>query len=346
MLNPSDSIVEWVLAQVPGMGGDWCPPGMLGIGIGGTPEKAMVMAKFALIEEPINIQELKARGPRNRAEELRLELHEKVNALGLGAQGLGGLTTVLDVKIKDYPTHAASLPVAMIPNCAATRHLHFTLDGSGPAHLVPPRLEDWPKITYQPSPEAKRINLDGLTRAALAALKSGDQVLLSGKLLTGRDAAHKRIADTLARGEPLPVDFRNRVIYYVGPVDPVGNEAVGPAGPTTARRMDKFTEAMLAKTGLIAMIGKSERGPEAIEAIKRFGAVYFIAVGGAAYLVSKAIRSAKVLAYPELGMEAIYEFEVSDMPVTVAVDSRGNSIHETGPREWRARIGKIPVTVQ
>jgi fumarate hydratase class I len=344
MLNPSDSIVDWVLAQVPTMGGDWCPPGMLGIGIGGTPEKAMVMAKFALVEEPINIQELKARGPRNRAEELRLELYEKVNALGLGAQGLGGLTTVLDVKIKDYPTHAASLPVAMIPNCAATRHLHFTLDGTGPARLAPPRLEDWPRISYQPAADAKRVNLEGLTREGLASLAAGDRVLLSGRLLTGRDAAHKRIVDTLARGEPLPVDFRNRVIYYVGPVDPVGKEVVGPAGPTTARRMDKFTETVLARTGLIAMIGKSERGPEAIEAIKRHRAVYFIAVGGAAYLVSKAIRAARVLAWPELGMEAVYEFEVSDMPVMVAVDSRGNSIHETGPREWRARIGGIPVT--
>ena len=346
MLNPSDSIVDWVLSQVPTMGGDWCPPGMLGIGIGGTPEKAMVMAKFALVAEPINIQELKARGPRNRAEELRLELYEKVNALGLGAQGLGGLTTVLDVKIRDYPTHAASLPVAMIPNCAATRHLHFTLDGSGPAQIAPPKLEDWPNIIYRPAADAKRLNLDGLTRETLGTLKAGDRVLLSGKLLTGRDAAHKRIVDTLARGEPLPVDFRNRVIYYVGPVDPVRDEAVGPAGPTTARRMDKFTETVLAKTGLIAMIGKSERGPEAIEAIKRHGAVYFIAVGGAAYLVSKAVRSAKVLAWPELGMEAVYEFEVSDMPVMVAVDSGGHSIHESGPREWRARIGKIPVLAQ
>jgi fumarate hydratase class I len=343
MLNPSDSIVEWVLSQVPGMGGDWCPPGILGIGIGGTPEKAMVMAKLALIEEPINIQELKARGARNRIDELRLELYEKVNALGLGAQGLGGLTTVLDVKIKDYPTHAASLPVGMIPNCAATRHVHFTLDGSGPAVFTPPSLEDWPQISYGPGPGAKRLNLEGLTREQLAGLKAGERVLLSGRLLTGRDAAHKRITDMIARGETLPVDFTNRVIYYVGPVDPVRDEAVGPAGPTTGRRMDKFTETMLARTGLIGMIGKSERGPQAIEAIQRHRAVYFIAVGGAAYLVSRAIRSARVLAFPELGMEAIYEFEVRDMPVTVAVDAGGNSVHDSGPAYWRAKIGKIPV---
>jgi fumarate hydratase class I len=343
MLNPSDSIVDWVLAQVPTMGGDWCPPGMLGLGIGGTPEKAMVMAKLALIEEPINIQELIARGPKSRIEELRLELYDKVNALGLGAQGLGGLTTVLDVKIKDYPTHAASLPVAMIPNCAATRHVHFTLDGSGPAHLTPPDLKDWPKLDYGPGADAKRINLNGLTREQLGTLKAGDRVLLSGKLLTGRDAAHKRLVDLLARGEQLPVDLKNRVIYYVGPVDPVRDEVVGPAGPTTARRMDKFTETLLAQTGLIGMVGKSERGPETIASIKKHRAVYFIAVGGAAYLVSKAIRSAKVLAFPELGMEAIHEFEVENMPVTVAVDSQGHSVHESGPAEWRMRIGKIPV---
>jgi fumarate hydratase class I len=343
MLNPSDSVVDWVLAQVPTLGGDWCPPGMLGIGIGGTPEKAMVMAKFALIEEPINIQQLKARGPANRAEELRLELYDKVNALGIGAQGLGGLTTVLDVKIKDYPTHAAGLPVAMIPNCAATRHVHFTLDGTGPVHLAPPSLSDWPKLSYGPSADAKRLKLDTLSRDQLAALKSGERVLLNGKLLTGRDAAHKRIVDMLARGEKLPVDFTNRVIYYVGPVDPVRDEVVGPAGPTTGRRMDKFTETMLSQTGLIGMVGKSERGPEGIAAIKKHGAVYFIAVGGAAYLVSKAIRSARVLAFPELGMEAIYEFEVKDMPVTVAVDSQGHSIHESGPALWRSKIGKIPV---
>ncbi|MDH4134703.1 MAG: fumarate hydratase [Gammaproteobacteria bacterium] len=343
MLNPSDSIVDWVLAQIPTMGGDWCPPGMLGLGIGGTPEKAMVMAKLALIEEPINLHELRTRGATNRIEALRLELYEKVNALGLGAQGLGGLTTVLDVKIKDYPTHAASLPVAMIPNCAATRHVHFTLDGSGAARLTPPALSDWPKLEYGASTDAKRIKLEGLTKDKLAGLKSGERVLLTGKLLTGRDAAHKRLVEMLARGEKLPVDFTNRVIYYVGPVDPVRDEIMGPAGPTTARRMDKFTETMLAQAGLIGMVGKSERGPEAIASIKKHKAVYFIAVGGAAYLVSKAIRSAKVLAFPELGMEAIYEFDVEDMPATVAVDSDGNSVHDTGPTMWRAKIGRIPV---
>jgi fumarate hydratase class I len=345
MLNPSDSVVDWVLSQIPTMGGDWCPPGLLGIGIGGTPEKAMVMAKFALIEEPINIQALRARGARNRAEELRLELYEKVNALGVGAQGLGGLTTVLDVKVKDYPTHAAGLPVAMIPNCAATRHVHFALDGSGPAVFTPPSLDDWPKIAYGASPDARRLDLNSLTREQLAGLKAGERVLLSGKLLTGRDAAHKRITDMLARGETLPVDFTNRVIYYVGPIDPVRDEVIGPAGPTTGRRMDKFAETMLAKTGLIGMVGKSERGPEGIAAIQKYKAVYFIAVGGAAYLVSKAIRAARVLAFPELGMEAIYEFEVKDMPVTVAVDSQGHSIHESGPALWRAKIGRIPVRV-
>jgi len=345
MLNPSDNFVDWVLAQVPTMGGDWCPPGMLGIGIGGTPEKAMLMAKLALIEEPINIQELRARGPSNRVEELRLELYDKVNALGLGAQGLGGLTTVLDVKIKDYPTHAAGLPVAMIPNCAATRHVHFTLDGSGPVQLVPPRLEEWPKLDYTPDPGSRHLELESLTREQLAGLAAGERVLLTGKLLTGRDAAHKRILEMLARGEPLPVDFTNRVIYYVGPVDPVRDEVVGPAGPTTARRMDKFTEQMLARTGLIGMVGKSERGPEGIAAIQKHKAVYFIAVGGAAYLVSRAIRAARVLAFPELGMEAIYEFEVENMPVTVAVDSNGHSIHDSGPAEWRSKIGKIPVRV-
>ena len=344
MLNPSDSIVDWVLREVPTMGGDWCPPGILGLGIGGTPEKAMLLAKFALLSEPINIQELKARGPRSRAEELRLGLYDKVNALGLGAQGLGGLTTVLDVKVLDYPTHAASLPVAMIPNCAATRHVHFTLDGSGPARLDPPRLEDWPDISYTPEASARRLSLDGLTRAALAELRAGDRVLLSGRLLTGRDAAHKRLTDLIARGEPLPVDLHDRVIYYVGPVDPVGAEVVGPAGPTTARRMDKFTATLLEKTGLIGMVGKSERGPQAIEAIAAHRAVYFIAVGGAAYLVSKAIRSARVLAFPELGMEAIHEFVVEDMPVTVAVDSLGHSVHESGPREWRTKIGRFSVT--
>lgn len=343
MLNPSDSIVDWVIATVPTMGAGWCPPGILGLGIGGTPEKAMLLAKEALMA-PVDIDALKARGPRNRLEELRLELYDKVNALGIGAQGLGGLTTVLDVKILDYPTHAASLPVAMIPNCAATRHVHFTLDGSGPARLEPPRLADWPQVAWQPDTEKSlRVNLDTLTREEVARWQPGQTLLLSGKLLTGRDAAHKRIQDMLARGEKLPVDFTNRVIYYVGPVDPVRDEVVGPAGPTTATRMDKFTETMLAHTGLIAMIGKAERGPAAIAAIKRHRAAYLIAVGGAAYLVSKAIKAARVVAFPELGMEAIYEFEVADMPVTVAVDANGTSVHQTGPEEWRMRIGKIPV---
>ncbi|MCX8087429.1 MAG: fumarate hydratase [Rhodocyclaceae bacterium] len=343
MLNPSDSIVDWVLKTVPTMGAGWCPPGILGLGIGGTPEKAMLLAKEALMA-PVDIDALMARGPRNRIEELRLELYEKVNALGIGAQGLGGLTTVLDVKILDYPTHAASLPVAMIPNCAATRHVHFHLDGNGPAKLEPPSLSDWPQVAWQPDTEKSlRVNLDTLTPAEVASWKPGQTLLLSGKLLTGRDAAHKRIADLLAKGEPLPVDFKNRVIYYVGPVDPVRDEVVGPAGPTTATRMDKFTEMMLAQTGLIAMIGKAERGPAAIEAIKKHQSAYLMAVGGAAYLVSKAIKSARVVAFPDLGMEAIYEFEVKDMPVTVAVDAQGTSVHETGPREWRMKIGKIPV---
>ncbi|WP_435626853.1 fumarate hydratase [Candidatus Ferrigenium straubiae] len=338
-LNPSDSIVDWVLETLPEMGAGWCPPGILGIGIGGTAEKAMLLAKEALME-PVDIQELQARGAKNRIEELRLELFEKINALGIGAQGLGGLTTVVDVKIMDYPTHAASLPVAMIPNCAATRHVHFTLDGSGPAELVPPSLDDWPKIEWHASAESRRVNLDTVTREELASWKPGETLLLSGKLLTGRDAAHKRIADMLAKGEKLPVDFTNRFIYYVGPVDPVRDEVVGPAGPTTATRMDKFTGMMLEKTGLIGMVGKSERGPEAIEAIKRNKAVYLMAVGGAAYLVSKAIKASKVLAFADLGMEAIYEFTVQDMPVTVAVDSQGTSVHETGPAEWRVKIGK------
>ncbi|MFN6960772.1 MAG: fumarate hydratase [Rhodocyclaceae bacterium] len=343
MLNPSDSIVDWVQKTVPTMGAGWCPPGILGLGIGGTPEKAMLLAKEALMA-PIDIDELRARGPLNRIEELRLELYEKVNALGIGAQGLGGLTTVLDVKILDYPTHAASLPVAMIPNCAATRHIHFTLDGSGPAKLEPPSLADWPQVAWQPdTPKSTRVDLDRLTRAEVASWKPGQTLLLNGKLLTGRDAAHKRIADLLAQGEKLPVDFTNRVIYYVGPVDPVRDEVVGPAGPTTATRMDKFTEMMLAQTGLLAMVGKAERGPAAIEAIKKHESAYLMAVGGAAYLVSKAIKAARVVAFPDLGMEAIYEFEVKDMPVTVAVDSTGASVHETGPKEWRMRIGKIPV---
>jgi fumarate hydratase class I len=343
MLNPSDSIVDWVLKTVPTMGAGWCPPGMLGIGIGGSAEKAMVLAKEALMD-PIDIQSLRARGARNRIEELRLELYDKVNALGIGAQGLGGLATVLDVKILDYPTHAASLPVAIIPNCAATRHAHFVLDGSGPAQLDPPDLRAWPDVHWTPSPQARRIDVDRLTPAEVASWKPGERLLLNGRILTGRDAAHKRIADMLARGEPLPVDFTNRVIYYVGPVDPVRDEAVGPAGPTTATRMDKFTEMMLAKTGLIAMIGKAERGPAAIDAIRRHRAAYLMAVGGAAYLVSKAIRNARVVAFADLGMEAIYEFDVHDMPVTVAVDATGESVHQTGPREWQQRIGRIPVT--
>ncbi len=342
MLNPSDSIVDWVLKTVPTMGAGWCPPGMLGIGIGGSAEKAMVLAKEALME-PIDMHELRARGPSSRIEELRIELFEKVNALGIGAQGLGGLATVLDVKILDYPTHAASLPVAMIPNCAATRHAHFTLDGSGAAKLDPPDLASWPDVRWTPSPESRRVDVDTLTPAEVASWKPGERLLLSGKILTGRDAAHKRITEMLARGEPLPVDFTNRIIYYVGPVDPVRDEVVGPAGPTTATRMDKFTETMLSKTGLIAMIGKAERGSAAIDSIRRHRAAYLMAVGGAAYLVSKAIRSSRVVAFGDLGMEAIYEFEVADMPVTVAVDAAGESVHQTGPREWQQRIGRIPV---
>ena len=344
MLNPSDSIVDWVLKTVPTMGAGWCPPGMLGIGIGGTAEKAMVLAKEALME-PIDMHELLRRGPKSALEELRIELYEKVNALGIGAQGLGGLSTVLDVKILDYPTHAASKPVAMIPNCAATRHAHFTLDGSGPAHLEAPDLAQWPDVHWAPAPTAKRVNLDTLTREEAAAWQPGDTLLLSGKMLTGRDAAHKRIADHLARGEKLPdgVDFHNRVIYYVGPVDPVRDEVVGPAGPTTSTRMDKFTHMMLEHHGLLAMIGKAERGPAGIEAIRKHKSAYLMAVGGAAYLVSKAIKAAKVVGFEDLGMEAIYEFDVKDMPVTVAVDANGTSVHDTGPREWQAKIGKIAV---
>ena len=343
MLNPSDDLVEWVLKTVPTMGAGWCPPGMLGIGVGGTAEKAMLMAKEILME-PIDMHELLARGPQSKLEELRIELFEKVNALGIGAQGLGGLATVLDVKVAMYPTHAASKPVAMIPNCAATRHAHFRLDGGGPAFCEPPDLADWPAVNWQPDVKrSTRVNLDTLTAADVAAWQPGQTLLLSGRMLTGRDAAHKRIQDMLARGEPLPVDFRNRVIYYVGPVDPVRDEAVGPAGPTTATRMDKFTEMMLAQTGLIAMIGKAERGPVAIEAIRRHKAAYLMAVGGAAYLVSKAIRSARVAGFGDLGMEAIYEFDVQDMPVTVAVDSAGTSVHDTGPAEWRAKIAGIAV---
>ncbi len=344
-LNPSDSIVDWVINTVPTMGAGWCPPGILGIGIGGTPEKAMLLAKESLMSH-VDIHELKAKAASgvelSRVEELRLEIFEKVNALGIGAQGLGGLTTVLDVKILDYPTHAASLPVAMIPNCAATRHIHFHLDGSGPAHLATPSLEDWPEITYDTS-NGKRVDLDQITKEEVASWQPGDVLLLNGKILTGRDAAHKRMVDMLNKGEALPVDFTNRFIYYVGPVDPVRDEVVGPAGPTTATRMDKFTRQMLEQTGLLGMIGKAERGPAAIEAIKDNKAVYLMAVGGSAYLVSKAIKASKVVGFADLGMEAIYEFEVKDMPVTVAVDSNGISVHNTGPAEWRVKIGKIPV---
>ncbi len=344
ILNPSASIVDWVVDTLPGMGAGWCPPGMLGIGIGGNTEKAMILAKEALME-PIDIQELIRRGPQNSLEELRVEIYEKVNALGIGAQGLGGLTTVLDVKINEFPTHAASLPVAMIPNCAATRHVEFELDGSGPARLTPPKLSDYPDIKWEAGPDAKRINLDQITRQEIATWQPGDRLLVSGRLLTGRDAAHKRIQDMLARGEPLPdgVDFTNRFIYYVGPVNPVRDEVVGPAGPTTATRMDKFTEMMLGETGLIGMIGKAERGPAAIESIRKHGAVYLMAVGGAAYLVAQAIKGSRMVAFEDLGMEAIREFDVVDMPVTVAVDARGESVHRSGPREWQMRIGKIPV---
>jgi len=343
MLNPSDSVVDWVLKTVPTMGAGWCPPGMLGIGIGGTAEKAMLMAKESLME-PIDMFDLKQRGPKNKTEELRIELCDKINALGIGAQGLGGLTTVLDVKIAMYPTHAASKPVAMIPNCAATRHAHFVLDGSGPAFVEPPSLDLWPDVQWAPDyNKSKKVDLNTLTKEQVASWKPGDTLLLSGKMLTGRDAAHKRIQDMLASGQKLPVDFTNRVIYYVGPVDPVRDEVVGPAGPTTATRMDKFTEMMLAQTGLISMIGKAERGPVAIEAIRKHKSAYLMAVGGAAYLVAKAIKASRVVGFADLGMEAIYEFDVKDMPVTVAVDSSGTSVHETGPKEWQAKIGKIPV---
>jgi len=341
MLNPSDSIVDWVVNTVPTMGAGWCPPGILGIGIGGTPEKAALLAKESLTD-PVDMPELLARGPKTKIEELRIALYQKVNALGIGAQGLGGLTTVVDVKVLDYPTHAANLPVAMIPNCAATRHVHFHLDGTGPAHLEPPRLEDWPNVAWAPDVEkSKRIDLNTLTPQEVASWKPGQTLLLNGKMLTGRDAAHKRISDMLAKGEKLPVDFTNRVIYYVGPVDPVRDEVVGPAGPTTATRMDKFTETMLAQTGLIAMVGKAERGPTAIEAIKKHKSAYLMAVGGAAYLVSKAIRGSRVVGFEDLGMEAIYEFDVKDMPVTVAVDSNGTSVHDTGPKEWKIKIEKM-----
>jgi fumarate hydratase class I len=344
MLNPSDSIVDWVLKTVPTMGAGWCPPGILGIGIGGTAEKAMLMAKESLMDD-IDMYELLQRGPKTDEEKLRVELYEKVNALGIGAQGLGGLTTVLDIKIKMYPTHAAGKPVAMIPNCAATRHAHFVLDGSGPAYLDPPPLDSWPNVNWQPDAQkSTRVNLDTLTKEEVASWKPGQTLLLNGRMLTGRDAAHKRIQDMLAKGEKLPVDFTNRVIYYVGPVDPVRDEVVGPAGPTTATRMDKFTEMMLSQTGLISMIGKAERGPAAIEAIKKHRSAYLMAVGGAAYLVAKAIKGARTVAFADLGMEAIYEFDVRDMPVTVAVSADGTSVHQTGPKEWQAKIGKIPVT--
>lgn len=338
MLNPSDSIVNWVVKTVPTMGAGWCPPGILGIGIGGTPEKAMLLAKQAIME-PIDMHELIARGSNNRLEELRLEIFDKVNALGIGAQGLGGLTTVLDVKILDYPTHAASLPIGMVPNCAATRHTHFKLNGNGPALLTPPLLDSYPNISWEPDEQKSlRVDLNHLTPEQVTSWKPGQTLLLNGKMFTGRDAAHKRIADMLTKGEPLPVDFTNRAIYYVGPVDPINDEVVGPAGPTTATRMDKFTEMMLAQTGLTVMIGKSERGAEGISAIKKHRAAYLMAVGGAAYLVSKAIKAAKVVGFADLGMEAIYEFDVVDMPVTVAVDSQGTSVHETGPKEWKIKI--------
>ena len=345
MMNPGDNIVDWVLKTVPTMGAGWCPPGMLGLGVGGTAEKAVLLAKESLMDD-IDMHDLLERGPQNKLEEMRIELYEKVNALGIGAQGLGGLTTVLDVKIKTYPTHAASKPVAMIPNCAATRHAHFVLDGSGPSYLTPPSLDLWPNVHWAPDyNKSKRVDLNNLTKAEVASWKPGDTLLLNGKMLTGRDAAHKRIQDMLAKGESLPVDFTNRVIYYVGPVDPVRDEAVGPAGPTTATRMDGFTDMMLSQTGLIAMIGKAERGPVAIESIKQHKSAYLMAVGGAAYLVSKAIKTAQVVGFADLGMEAIYEFDVTDMPVTVAVDAGGTSAHITGPKEWQAKIANIPVNV-
>ncbi len=344
MLNPSDSVADWVLSVVPEMGAGWCPPGMLGIGIGGTAEQAMVLAKKSLME-PIDLPQLRARGAVTPLEKMRIDIVDRVNALGIGAQGLGGLTTLLDVKVLDFPTHAASLPVAVIPNCAATRHLHFTLDGSGVADIAPPDLSKWPKVDWAPDTGVRRVNIDSLTREEMATWKAGERLLVSGKLLTGRDAAHKRICALLEAGEPLPegLSFENRVIYYVGPVDPIGSEVVGPAGPTTANRMDRFTETMLGKGGLLAMIGKAERGVEAVEDIARHGAAYLIAVGGAAYLVSRAIRKSRVVAFAELGMEAVYEFEVSDMPVTVAVTTTGDSVHDSGPRAWAGHKIKIPV---
>ncbi|NWO03177.1 MAG: fumarate hydratase [Idiomarinaceae bacterium] len=340
MLNPSDSIADWVVETLPKMGAGWCPPGMLGIGIGGTAEKSAVLAKESLMES-VDIHELIERGPQNAEEELRLEILNRVNALGIGAQGLGGLTTVLDVKIKSLPTHAASKPVTLIPNCAATRHVHFTLDGSGAADLTPPKLEDWPDVTFELGDDARRVNLDEVTKEDIQDWKMGETVLLSGKLLTGRDAAHKRIKGMLDNGEELPVDFNNRFIYYVGPVDPVGDEVVGPAGPTTSTRMDKFTDQMLEEAGIIGMVGKAERGPEAVESIRKHKAVYLMAVGGAAYLVAKAIKKSRVVAFEDLGMEAIYEFEVEDMPVTVAVDSDGQNAHTQGPAIWKAKIADL-----
>jgi fumarate hydratase, class I len=347
MLNPSDSVADWVVSVVPEMGAGWCPPGMLGVGIGGSAEKAMLLAKKSLMD-PIDMPELLKRGPSNKLEELRVEIYRRVNDLGIGAQGLGGLTTVLDVKVFDYPTHAASLPVAVIPNCAATRHIHFTLDGSGRAILEPPDLAQWPKVTWAPDASARRVSLDGLTREEIATWKAGERLLLSGKLLTGRDAAHKRICALLEAGKPLPdgLDFKDRVIYYVGPVDPVRKEVVGPAGPTTANRMDRFTETMLGKAGLLAMVGKAERGAEAVEVIRQHRSAYLIAVGGAAFLVSQAIRASRVVGFAELGMEAVYEFEVRDMPVTVAVSAQGESVHDTGPVAYRGKFAGIPVTVE
>src|SRR5271155_4246144 len=347
MLNPSDSVADWVVEVVPDMGAGWCPPGMLGVGIGGSAEKAMLLAKKSLMD-PIDMAELLARGPKTKLEELRLEIFQRVNALGIGAQGLGGLTTVLDVKVLDYPTHAASLPVAVIPNCAATRHIHFTLDGSGPAVLEPPDLDLWPKVQWAPDAGARRVSLEGLSKAQIATWKPGERLLLSGKLLTGRDAAHKRICALLDAGRPLPdgLDFTGRVIYYVGPVDPVGTEVVGPAGPTTANRMDRFTDTMLGKSGLLAMIGKAERGPETVESIAKHRSAYLIAVGGAAFLVSNAIRGSRIVAFADLGMEAVYEFEVKDMPVTVAVTAAGESVHTTGPKAWAGKFAGIPVAVE
>jgi fumarate hydratase, class I len=347
MLNPADSVADWVLEMVPQMGAGWCPPGMLGIGIGGSAEKAMLLAKQSLML-PIDIADLIARGPKTQMEQLRVEIYQRVNALGIGAQGLGGLTTVLDVKVLEYPTHAASLPVAVIPNCAATRHIHFTLDGTGPAILEPPNLDLWPKVKWSADAGARRVSLEGLQRAQIATWKPGERLLLSGKLLTGRDAAHKRICELLEGGMPLPdgLDFTGRLIYYVGPVDPVGTEVVGPAGPTTANRMDRFTDTMLGKSGLLAMVGKAERGPETIRSIAKHRSAYLIAVGGAAFLVSNAIRSSRIVAFPDLGMEAVYEFEVRDMPVTVAVSAQGESVHDSGPKQWAGKFAGIAVSLE